>query len=303
MGDSEKLIVYYSCFNYEIEPFDFPHIQNIRAQLLSFLGKDWNAALKRELEFLNIRLAKYCLEVSIEIFLSIIQKYNYIDYIKFKETFKNELGLNSVWTETNSECALLESLLNAFFLAIMSLQVDVNSLNIEYKVLPSARLKPQLHPLIVAQEQITTLASVVFRVLRRASMPLEMIIGSEMLTSLTHYIDSLSNRVLTSFQVTSQFVTNIIEVNPYDKSIKVRVIQPAREFYDKAIEVWISLGEHFNATNFVLSIKEKLGSGWTDKLLNPALNFYEIAQEEWVKSKGISLDYFTRRLHERLWEI
>mmetsp|Transcript_14167 Transcript_14167/g.14234 ORF Transcript_14167/g.14234 Transcript_14167/m.14234 type:complete len:281 (-) Transcript_14167:144-986(-) len=280
MGDSEKLVVYYSCFNYEVDPQEFPHIELLRNSLLSLLGEDWRLALQRELEFLNIRLAKYCLEVLIEIFLSIIQKSYSIDFATFKQTFKDELSLNSIWTEANTECACLESLLNNFFLAMMSLQIDINLQRIEFKVLPSARIKSQLQPLIVAQEELQTFASRVCKVLKRASLPLEAIIGPETLSSLSRYIDSLSNRVLSTFQVTSQFVTNIIEVNPFNLNVKVRVIQPARDFYDKAIEIWLALGEQLNPTEFVLSIKAKMGACWTEKLLNPALHFYEIAKEE-----------------------
>jgi len=237
MGDSEKLVVYYSCFNYEVDPQEFPQLQSFRYSLLSLLGEDWLQSLQRELEFLNIRLAKYSLEVLIEIFLSIIQKYHSIDFASFKQTFKDELSLNSVWTDKNQECAYLESLLNEFFIAAMSQPNDIELNRYEFKVLPSARVKSQLQPLVVAQEDVQNFASRVCKVLRRASLPLEAIIGPEMLASLSNYIDSLSNRVLSTFQVTSQVVTNIIEVSPFNINVKVRVIQPARDFYNKAIEI------------------------------------------------------------------
>lgn len=169
--------------------------------------------------------------------------------------------------------------------------------------MPSAKIRSQLQPLVVAQEVVETLASKVYRVLRRASMPLEAIVGPESFESLSRYINSLSNKVMSTFQVTSQFVTNIVEVNPFNQDVKIRVIQPAKDFYDKAIDVWMSFGEQMTSTNFVLSVKAKLGTGWTEKLLNPSLHFYELASEEWLKSKDYGIDYFMRCLQERLWDM
>ncbi|CAG9309997.1 unnamed protein product [Blepharisma stoltei] len=303
MANSEKLVVYYSCFNYEIDPVEFPQLHGIKQTLLMNLGEEWKEAFQRELEFMNIRQSNHCMEFAIEVYIRCLKQVMCLDYSIFKQIFIEELNLKTIWIENNKDCHYLDSLLNAFFNTIVNIQIELDLSNYEFKLLSSAKHLSQLQPLVVAQEVVETFASKVYKVLRRASFPLEAIIRPESLESLSRYIQSLSNKVLSTFQVTSQFVTNIVEVNPFNQDIKIRVIQPARDFYDKAIDVWMSLGDHMTPTSFVLCVKQRLGPVWTEKLLNPSLHFYEIASEEWLKSKEYGVDCFMRSLQARLWEV
>lgn len=298
MSQTNKLVVYYSCFNYEIENQDFEHIENLRNISLQSLGQQWVFSLQHELELLNISLAKYGLELSCEVYFSLLAKDFPNVYESFKNIFINELSLNTIWIAGNAECNFLDELLFAFYNVAKDAMVD--SIPSTFKLLPSVKKQPVLQPLVIAEEAVTTLAEKICHVLKKVSMPLEGLVGPEITTRLTSYIKSLSSRVIKTSQVTSNFVTNIIEVKPGTEGLKVRVIQPAKEFYDKVVDSWAAISDQNNSTSFLLDLKQKLGGDWNEKFVSPALCFFEIAQEEWAKAKGLGHNYFLRRLQDRL---
>ena len=96
MSQINKLVVYYSCFNYEIENQDFSHIDSLRSAVLESLGEQWAVLLQRELGFLNISIARYSIELCCEVYLSLGYRNLEISYENFKEIFINELSLNNI---------------------------------------------------------------------------------------------------------------------------------------------------------------------------------------------------------------
>ena len=301
MSESDKLVVYYSCFNYEIDIQDFDHIMPLRNLVLQNLGEQWRNMLQRELELLNISLAKYCLELCCEIYFSLVSKCIENNYNEFKELFISELLLTRIWTVDNPECNVLNELLTSFYNLAKDSMVD--TVDFQFKILPSIKKQPELQPLVVAEEEVTTFAEKIRHVLRKVSLPLENIIGPDITAKISGYIKCLSSRVIKTQQVTSNFVTNIIEIKPNSNSLKVRVIQPAKEFYDKVVDSWASINDRNNSTCFLLDLKQKLGADWNEKLVYPALCFYDIAKEEWVKGKDIGYNYFLRRVQHRLFDL
>jgi len=299
MDQNEKVIVYYSYYNYEAKPKDLSHIAEFCQCLLETLGNQWHQNLTRELQFLNIRLAPLSLEFCAELYLSLQKNSLPLDFWSFKYYFCQELAISKIWTDNNPECYTLENLLRSFLQVAWKINTQDLS-QVDFKLLPSVN-RAELCPLIVAKEATANLSTQFYRVLKRASMPLESIIGPESLQSISSYLHELSNRALTSFQVTSQFVTNIVEFSA--ENVRVRVIQPARDFYDKALEVWMSFVGEVNSTAFVLKIRETLGSMWNERLLNPSLHFFSIAEEEWVNCKEFGIDYFVSQVQKRLFEV
>lgn len=298
MSQADKIVVYYSCFNYEIDSQDFSHIEDLKNICISALHTDWLSSFQRELELLNISLAKYSLELCCEVYLSLIVQCLPNTYSSFKDLFIAELSLFNIWTPSNTDCQILDELLESFYLVVSVLMVD--STECSFKLLPSFKKNPELQPLVVAEEAVTTLAGKICHFLKKVSLPLENLIGPELSNKISGYINRLSSRVIKTHQVTSTFVTNIIEIKPYANNLKVRVIQPAKEFYDKVIDSWTEISDHNNSTSFLLDVRQKLGSDWNEKYVYPALCFYEVAKEEWVKSKDIGYNYFLRRMQGRL---
>ena len=134
----------------------------------------------------------------------------------------------------NPECNVLNELLTSFYNLAKDSMVDTD--DFQFKILPSIKKQPELQPLVVAEEAVTTFAEKIRHVLRKVSLPLENIIGPDITAKISGYIKCLSSRVIKTQQVTSNFVTNIIEIKPNSNSLKVRVIQPAKEFYDKVVD-------------------------------------------------------------------
>jgi hypothetical protein len=298
MSEGSKLVVYYSCFNYEINVQDFSHIAELRNFILSSLGEHWLNLLRNELEFLNISLAKYSLELCCEIYSSSISKGLANSYVQFKQLFIEELLITNIWTPDNIECNFLDELLRRFYDIVR--ESGINPRLTVYKILPSLKQQPELQPLVVAEEAVTTFSERVCHVLKKVSLPLETLIGPEIITKISDYIKCLSSRVIKTHQVTSNFVTNIIEIRPNANQLKVRVIQPAKEFYDKVVECWGSLTDRNNSTCFLISLRHRFGDEWSEKLVSPALCFFDIAQEEWAKGTKLGYSCFLTRLQERL---
>lgn len=296
MSNSENLIVYYSCFNLisEVTDHDLQHLIPYKNAILQTLGLAWYTSLKREFELLNIRPSKWCIELCCEVwFKSAVPSQ---DYNTFKTEFIKELDLDKIWTAKNPDCISLEKLLSRFVEAVSSLPVIQKH---EFHLLPSLRTLPELEPLMVASESEMTLSQRVYRVLQRVSTPFESLIGQDLTDSLKRYLLKISDKLNTTYQVTSEFVTNTIEIRPLRNNLQVRVIQPAKDFYEKATETFISLNSTLDPQQFLLQVQYRLDTLWNDRLIIPTLQFFRIAEEEWMHS--LNPDHFLELLKSQLY--
>jgi hypothetical protein len=298
MSQADKLVVYYSCFDYEIDLEDFSHIDSFKSEVSSWLSPSWSFQFEHELELLNIRYSKRSLELCSEVYLSLLVQSQTNTYYIFRQIFINELLLQSIFTPDNPEVAMLDSLLSQFYLA--ACQVPSPQLTNVFKLLPSCRKSPDLEALVVAEEAVMTLSQKICHVLKKASVPLENFVGPEITQKIANYLNGLSSRVLKTQQVTSSFVTNIVELKANGNSMKVRIIKPAQEFYDQVLETWKTCRDPGNSTCFLLDLRGKLGSDWNEKFVSPALCFFEMAREEWGKSKMVGYNFFLKKMQERL---
>lgn len=297
MSDSENLIVYYSCFNLiqEVTDHDLQYLTPFKIALLQTLGMDWYSALKREFELLNIRPSKWCIELCCEIWLKLASLST--DYLSFQAEFIRELDLEKIWTINNPDCIALEKLLRSFVEAASRLPLLTSP---SFKLLSSLRSLPELEPLMVATETETTLSQRVYRVLSRVSTPFESLIGQDLKDSLKRYLHKISDKLNNTYQVTSEFVTNTIEIRPLRNNLQVRVIQPAKGFYKKLIEAFISLNTQLTPQQFLLQVQAQLDTLWNDRLIVPTLQFFRIAEEEWMHS--LNLEHFLELLESQLYK-
>lgn len=281
MSDSENLIVYYSCFNLisEVSDNDLQYLKPLKDALLHSLGLSWFNSLKREFELLNIRPSKWCIELCCEIWLK--SSVTSLDFNTFKTEFVKELDLEKIWTVNNPECIPLENLLRRFVETASLLPIISNP---QFKLLPSLRSLPELEPLMVATETEMTLSQRVYRVLQRVRTPFESLIGQDLTDSLKQYLLKISDKLTSTYQVTSEFVTNTIEIRPLKNNLQVRVIQPAKDFYDQATEAFITFNAALTPQQFLFQVQSRLDKLWNDRLIVPTLQFFRIAEEEWIHS-------------------
>lgn len=297
MATSERLVVYYSCFNLrtEVDPGSLIHCHPFKAAIMNCLGKSYVDALQRELELMNIRPARLCIELLTEVWLKIAQTSP--NYPAFKNELVRELDLQKIWTENNPECRNLEYLLQQFVTVIQDLPLPAE---IQFKLLPSAQRTPDLEPLMVATEQEQTFSQRIYKVLQRVSTPFEALIGQDLMDSLKQYMKHVSQKVTNTYQVTSDFVTNIVEVRPLTKNVQVRIIQPAKDYYDKALEAFLALNHQVNPQLFMQTVRLRLGQLWNERLVAPTMHFFRIAEEEW--SHSLSTQEFLEALEQKLYQ-
>ena len=86
--------------------------------------------------------------------------------------------------------------------------------------------------------------------------------------------------VQTGHQITKEFATNVFEIKVANE-LKVRVLQPCKNFYVHAIGVWMRIGEGRSLPLFLTSVKQSMVVEWTEGLVKPAYEFYEIANTAW----------------------
>jgi hypothetical protein len=124
MSQEDKLVVYYSCFNYEMSCQDFSHIELLLQTAKSSLSPEWAQALSHELQLLNISNAHFSLELCCEVFLSLINQSLPNTYDSFKDLFISELLLSSIWTPGNPEILLIDQLLLQFYASVQNTMID-----------------------------------------------------------------------------------------------------------------------------------------------------------------------------------
>ena len=97
-------------------------------------------------------------------------------------------------------------------------------------------------------------------------------------------IKKIGSMVQTGHQITKEFATNVFEIK-VAAELKVRVLQPCKNFYTHAISSWLRIGEDRSLPLFLMSVKESMALEWTEGLMKPAYEFYEIANTAWELHK------------------
>jgi hypothetical protein len=299
-----KLVAYYSFFNLQTNAAieDFSHLQPFLTVVRELLHSEFIVALKSQMEYLNVKSAKYSLELLVEVWFKVILN-SLMTYEAFKQELILELGLDKIWQEGNSEMRDLEDLVIMFFNAALqaSQTCPVAPTMPLFKLLPSAQ-HAVLQPLIVATEREQTFAERIYKVLERVSVPLESLMGVHITTAIYSCVRSLSQGLQSTIKVTKDFATNTVEFDHSGQNMRIRVIQPAKEFYDQAIDSWLDQGQSSSLAYYVNSIRQNFGSSWTESLVKPAELFYSIASEEWSRSGEFGVEIFLMRLQTRLFE-
>lgn len=299
-----KLVAYYSFFDLRTDAAieDFSHLQPFLAAIKVYLKCEFQGALRSQMEFLNIKPAKYSLELLVEVWFKVVLR-TVITYEVFKQELIQELGLEKIWEEGNTEMKDLEDLVLQFFNTALPLfrTYPVTPTPQFFKLLPSAQ-HAVLQPLVVATEREQTFAQRMYKVLERVSVPLDSLMWPQITTAIYSCIRSVSQQVERTIQVTRDFATNIVEFDYSGQNMRIRVIQPANEFYGKAIESWLQQGQTSSLPYYVNSLRQSVGSSWSESLVKPAEQFYQMAYEEWARSGEFGVEIFLMRLQTRLFE-
>lgn len=70
-------------------------------------------------------------------------------------------------------------------------------------------------------------------------------------------IKKISDIMQTGHQITKEFATNVIEIRIANE-LKVRVLQPCKNFYLHAIACWMRMAEGRSLPLFLTSVKESM---------------------------------------------
>lgn len=269
-------------------------------RLLTVLGEAWVAGLQQTLEFLNVQLDFPALHLLTELWLWLYKAHYAVDEERYWTQLMGELQLQDILTPQHPDGAVLQRLVGEFLQAAADCWsdglVDLEALRFN---LPSQQA-PVVQPLLLAKEVETRLSEQLYKVLQRVSTPFEALFGTELLDKLTSCTTRLSHGVASRFQVTKDFVTQIVEFRPTSSNLNVRVIQPSRLFYERALEVWVELGDNTTLQPYLTHIKEGLGSAWRESLFKPALHFFRVAKEEWDHCSEGGTDLFLAHIRSRM---
>eukprot|EP00331_Platyophrya_macrostoma_P011545 CAMPEP_0176425114 /NCGR_PEP_ID=MMETSP0127-20121128/11216_1 /TAXON_ID=938130 /ORGANISM="Platyophrya macrostoma, Strain WH" /LENGTH=514 /DNA_ID=CAMNT_0017806253 /DNA_START=111 /DNA_END=1655 /DNA_ORIENTATION=+ len=123
-----------------------------------------------------------------------------------------------------------------------------------------------------------------------------------------HHINNIVKTTNKDWQITRNFVTNMVEVN-YNRllqfesrmaselknEIKIRFIQPAQGFYNHLMETWIifktnSLNKEILFTEYLEKVKASLGVHWSDRFVTPTQNFFMTLYYEWNHLKQVEYE-------------
>mmetsp|Transcript_63503 Transcript_63503/g.72775 ORF Transcript_63503/g.72775 Transcript_63503/m.72775 type:complete len:508 (+) Transcript_63503:151-1674(+) len=153
------------------------------------------------------------------------------------------------------------------------------------------------------------------------------IISRETIESAADYMGQVSEKMKANFQVTKNFVTNIVEVNnqaigqlgqavqrnqtAIQNELNIRFIEPARKYYSSAVEQFVCMMEsaqnnRVTCSEFAERMKATLGNTWHEKLRNPTFSFFQTAQVEYQElmeeDEDISIPRFLERVKQTLFE-
>ncbi|KRX00917.1 hypothetical protein PPERSA_09523 [Pseudocohnilembus persalinus] len=125
----------------------------------------------------------------------------------------------------------------------------------------------------------------------------------------TNYFYNIKKNTQEKWQVARSFVTNIIELNnnilsktqkissEYTSSIKIRFLQPAQQFYNHLMEIWILFRQNQSSTNdfklYLEKVKASMGSRWSETYVLPTQYFFKTLVYTWdslVKEQKESID-------------
>lgn len=269
-------------------------------RLLAVLGEAWVMRLQQVLEFLNVQLDFPALHLLAELWLSLYKTHYAVYADSYWTRLLEELQLQNILTPQHPDEAVLQGRVAEFLQGAASCWsdglVDLDALRFN---LPSQQA-PLVQPLLLAKEVETRLSDHIYKVLQRVSTPFEALFGTELLGKLISCTSRLSHGMASSFQVTKDFVTQIVEFRPTSSNLNVRVIQPSKLFYECALEVWVELGDNTTLQSYLTHIKEGLGSAWKESLLKPALHFFRVAREEWDRCSEGGAELFLARIRSRM---
>jgi len=147
--------------------------------------------------------------------------------------------------------------------------------------------------------------------IKRVNKKIEKLLNPNMIEFAAHYVNTMTKTTSLDWQISRSFVTNMVEVN-YNKlvqfenrlstkadelknNVKIRFIQPAQEFYNSLMEVWIifktmSLNKEVLFTEYLDKVKVILGNVWNEKFLIATHNFFMTLYYEWNHLKRIEVD-------------
>jgi hypothetical protein len=147
--------------------------------------------------------------------------------------------------------------------------------------------------------------------IKKVNKKTEKLLNQNLIEFASHYVNTFVKTTNKDWQITRTFVTNMVEIN-YNKlihlenkisskanelknEIKIRFIQPAQEFYNHLMEIWIifktnSLNKEILFTEYLEKVKCKLGGLWNEKLVTPTQNFFMTLYFEWNHIKQSELD-------------
>lgn len=155
-----------------------------------------------------------------------------------------------------------------------------------------------------------------FTQIKTMSKKSEKLVESFFLDQILDTIDQNTQRNLSfsqgNWQITKDFITNIIEVNytsfvqmntrkaekrPPQTVVKLCVVKPASGFYSKLLEIFlihqISTNElELGKEEFLEKTKEFFGPAWIPGLQSPSSCFWEVLNDEWKQIKLMKNDYF-----------
>ena len=129
-------------------------------------------------------------------------------------------------------------------------------------------------------------------------------ISTDLMNKASDWVDYISERMPVESKVTSNFVTNMIElsdsalkrisasckgIDETHDNINMRFIKPSKKFYNLLMSVWIKLDSTsiFGLTEsmFIDNVKQSLETQeivWSDAYLKPTTTFFNVAKEEFM---------------------
>jgi len=166
--------------------------------------------------------------------------------------------------------------------------------------------------------------------IKKVNKKFEKLLNPNMIEFAAHYVNTMAKTSSLDWQISRSFVTNMVEVN-YNKlvqfenrlntqadelrnNVRIRFIQPAQEFYNSLMEVWIifktmSLNKDVLFTEYLDKVKIILGNVWNEKFLTATHNFFMTLYYEWNHIKRIEVDteekilLFIKKVKENMMKI
>lgn len=168
--------------------------------------------------------------------------------------------------------------------------------------------------------------------IKKINKKLEKMLNQHTIEFAAYYVNNMVKTSNHDWQVSRNFVTNMVEVN-YNKllqlenqisnksheignDVRIRFIQPAQDFYNCLIEIWIifktqALDREILFPEYLDKVKTNLGNLWNERFMAAVQNFFMTLYYEWSHLKQIDVDteqkilLFTKKVKEsmlKVWE-